>query len=59
MGAEPLEHETTACQDSGKTLLTVCNTMFSQTRSVLPEPHRMAASSAMLCCVSQLYSLSQ
>lgn len=59
MGAEPIEHETTACQDSGKTLVNVCNTMFSQTRSVLPEPHLMAASSAMLCRVPQLYSFSQ
>lgn len=25
MGTEPREHETTACQDSGELLLTVCN----------------------------------
>ncbi len=58
MGAEPIEHETTACQDSGKSLLTVCNTILSQAGSVLPESHLMAASPDMLCCVSQLYAFS-
>jgi len=55
MGAESIEHETTACQDSGESLLTVCNTMFSQAASG-PEPHLMAASPDMLCCVSQLFA---
>ena len=33
MGTDPIEHETTACQESGKSLLTVRNTMLSQAAS--------------------------
>ena len=51
MGAEPIEREATACQDSGKTLLTLCNTRFAQTRSVLPEPQQAQLS----CAVSHNY----
>ena len=36
MGTEAIEHETTACQDSGKPLRTVCNTMCSQAASGPP-----------------------
>ncbi len=47
MGADPIEHETTACQDSGQSLLSAIP-CFHKLHLVLPEPHLMA-SPDMLC----------